>query len=178
MPIARGLALALLLAAVGCEPGGASKPRVEPKREQPKAPAAPTEPGKKLYGSPLSNTAPADLAEVLKEPERFTGKKLVLTGHVRSNCTRKGCWMELAPSKDPATPACRVTFHGYGFFVPMDSAGSDARVEGELKVVRVSAAHAQHLEEEGGRVADKAADGTAREVHLVASGVELFRRGG
>ena len=97
---------------------------------------------------------------------------------MRRACTRMGCWMELAASKDPATPACRVTFHGQGFFVPKDSAGSDARVEGRIEVVRVSASHAAHLEEEGARVADKGEDGSAREVHLVASGVELFGRGG
>ncbi|HEX6275158.1 MAG TPA: DUF4920 domain-containing protein [Polyangiaceae bacterium] len=178
MVVARILAVGCFFVAAGCEAGGAPRQRAEPAREEPRAVPSAASPEKKLYGSALSSTAATDLAEVLKDPERFSGKRLVLNGHVRSNCTRKGCWMELAPSKDPSTPACRVTFHGYGFFVPKDSAGSDARVEGELKVVRVSAAHAAHLEEEGGRVADKAADGTAREVHLVASGVELFRRGG
>jgi hypothetical protein len=115
---------------------------------------------------------------VLREPERFAGKNVVVSGHVRSACSRMGCWMELASGSDPATPACRVTLHGSGFFVPKDSAGSEARVEGKLKVVTVSAGHAAHLEEEGAKVAGKADDGSAREVQLVASGVELERRGG
>jgi hypothetical protein len=172
------LAVVLALGILGCEAGGKPPERTVAKREAPSAPAPVAAAGKKLYGAPISNGSGAELAEVLKEPERFTGKTLVVSGHVRRACTRMGCWMELAASSDPATPACRVTFHGHGFFVPKDSAGSDARVEGRLEVVRVSAAHAAHLEEEGARVADKSGDGSAREVHLVASGVELYRRGG
>ena len=178
MSIARALAVGIAFAVLACQAGGAPKRRSETTREQPKAAAPAKAPAKNLYGAPISNAAGSELAEVLKDPERFRGQNLVLSGHVRRACTRMGCWMELAASNDPATPACRVTFHGHGFFVPKDSAGSDARVEGRLEVVRVSAAHAQHLEEEGARVADKSDDGSAREVHLVASGVELFRRGG
>ena len=171
------LAAVLALGVVGCEAGGRPRERAAAKREA--VAAAPTgSAGAKLYGAPISSGSAAELADVLKDPERFTGKTLVMSGHVRSACTRMGCWMELAASKDPAAPACRVTFHGHGFFVPKDSAGSDARVEGRVEVVRVSAAHAAHLEEEGARVADKSNDGSAREVHLVASGVELYRRGG
>jgi hypothetical protein len=115
---------------------------------------------------------------VLAEPERFAGKEVVVSGHVRRACSRMGCWIELAAGPDPETPACRVFFHGHGFLVPTDSAGSDARVEGRLEVKTVSPGHAAHLEEEGARVPNKAADGSAREVRLLASGVELFRRGG
>lgn len=177
MPGRALLAVVLVLGGAGCEAGGKPRERAPAKREA--VAAAPTAPaGAKLYGAAISSGSRAELADVLKDPERFTGKTLVVSGHVRSACTRMGCWMELAASSDPATPACRVTFHGHGFFVPKDSAGSDARVEGRVEVVRVSAAHAAHLEEEGARVADKSDDGSAREVHLVASGVELYRRGG
>jgi hypothetical protein len=172
-----GLALVLVVGALGCESGDVAKQRAERPREEPKA-AKPALDGKKLYGAPISNGAAAELADVLKSPERYAGKNLVVSGHVRRACTRMGCWMEIAAGTDPATPACRVFFHGHGFFVPKDSAGSDARVEGRLEVVTVSPAHAAHLEEEGARVPGKGEDGSAREVRLVASGVELYRRGG
>jgi len=163
--------------ALGCEAGGSREKGVEAARQQPKAADEPAQ-AKKSYGAPISSATDENLADVLGDPERFSGKTLVVSGHVRRACTRMGCWMELAAGTDPKTPACRVTFHGHGFFVPTDSAGAEARVEGRLQIVEVSAAHAAHLEEEGARVADKSDDGSAREVHLVASGVELFRRGG
>ena len=172
------LGIVLGLSVLGCRPDGATDDQPEATPEPAPSPVSPAPQGKKLYGAAISKGEAAELSEVLRDPERFRGKNLVLSGHVRRACTRMGCWMELATSKDPATPACRVTFHGQGFFVPKDSAGSDARVEGRIEVVRVSAAHAAHLEEEGARVADKGEDGSAREVQLVASGVELFRRGG
>jgi hypothetical protein len=147
-------------------------------REAEKPAAPPAASGKKLYGAPISVRPSEELTRVLEDPERFAGKELVVSGHVRRACTRMGCWIELAAGSDPATPACRVFFHGHGFFVPKDSAGSEARVQGRLEVKAVSPAHAAHLEEEGGRVPNKAADGSAREVRLLASGVELYRRGG
>jgi hypothetical protein len=176
----RRLVLAVLVAAgaTGCEAGGSQKKSFEAERAQPKAVSSEPAQAKKIYGAPISAAADESLAAVLGEPERFAGKNVVVSGHVRRACTRMGCWMELSAGTDPTTPACRVTFHGHGFFVPRDSAGSEARVEGRLELVKVSPAHAAHLEEEGARVADKDGDGSAREVHLVASGVELYRRGG
>jgi hypothetical protein len=147
-------------------------------RKEPKAVAAPAATGKKLYGAPIAGPPSEELARVLQEPERYAGKEVVVSGHVRRACTRMGCWIELAAGRDPETPACRVFFHGHGFFVPKDSAGSEARVQGRLEVKAVSPGHAAHLEEEGGRVPNKNADGSAREVRLLASGVELYRLGG
>ena len=168
----------MLAGGVGCR-SEASEEAIGAELEAPKVTApAPEVAIKKLYGAPISNRPREELARVLGEPERYAGKELVVSGHVRRACSRMGCWIELASGPDPSTPACRVMFHGHGFFVPTDSTGSDARVEGRLEVKTVSAGHAAHLEEEGARVANKAADGTAREVRLLASGVELFRRGG
>jgi hypothetical protein len=180
--MARAPAAVLLafVSAFGCQAGGPSEERLRPSPPSTPGAEARAKAGdeRKVFGAAISSAPGAELAEVLREPERFSGKNVVVSGHVRRACTRMGCWMELAAGSDPSTPACRVTFHGHGFFVPKDSAGSDARVEGRLEIVKVSAAHAAHLEEEGARVADKGDDGSAREVHLDASGVELFRRGG
>jgi 3-oxoacyl-(acyl-carrier-protein) synthase len=77
--------------------------------------------------------------------------------------------MELAPSEGGA--GMRVTFKDYGFFVPTDSAGAKARVQGTLKVAELSAAQAEHLRAEGGSMSA----GAQREVRLVATGVELRR---
>ena len=172
------LVAGLGMVALGCRAESPPEPSNDEAQEAAKPVAAVRAGEKKVFGTPISSTASDDLATVLREPDRFAGKNVVVSGHVRRACSRMGCWMEIASGSDPSTPACRVTLHGSGFFVPKDSAGSEARVEGKLRVVTVSAGHAAHLEEEGARVAGKAEDGTAREVQLVASGVELERRGG
>ncbi len=84
--------------------------------------------------------------------------------------------MELAESVETNTPGCRVTFKDYGFFVPTNSGGAHAKVEGVVEVEKVAASHVKHLEEEGATFAKKAPDGTAEEVRLVATGVELTHR--
>jgi hypothetical protein len=83
--------------------------------------------------------------------------------------------MELAQDKSPSAPACRVTFKDYGFFVPTDSAGAHATVEGQIAVKRVRSSQVRHYEGEGATFPVKHEDGSADEVRFVATGVELRR---
>jgi hypothetical protein len=160
-----------LVFCLGCRsrpsPGAAS--HNEQTTSSPNAPAA----GWQRYGAALAPAEAVKLENVLGEPDRYKDKTVTVEGNVRRACSRKGCWMEIADGGDPAAPGCRVTFKDYGFFVPTDSAGSQARVQGVVAVETVAAAYVQHLEQEGARFSGKSGDGTAREVRLVASGVEL-----
>ena len=122
------------------------------------SPPGTLKPGEVLArGQPLpKNQVPQKLSAVLSKPE--DGKNVLVEGVVRRACTQMGCWMELGPSEGGA--GVRVTFKDYAFFVPTDSAGAKARVQGTIKV------------------ADEGASMTAgaqREVTLVATGVELRR---
>jgi hypothetical protein len=123
-------------------------------------------------GEPLRGAPAVTLAQLLRAPEAHAGKSVRVEGQVRKACERKGCWMELADG--PQGAGVRVTFKDYGFFVPLDAAGSSARVEGVVQVAELSEARAQHYVSEGATV-PRGADGKAREVQLVASGVELRR---
>jgi hypothetical protein len=127
------------------------------------------------FGAPITAEPHQSLAAVLAEPEAHAGKTVLVEGQVRRACTLKGCWMEIAAAADPAAPGCRVTFKDYGFFVPTDSAGSRVLVQGTVEVKTVTAGDVAHLEGEGATFAAKRPDGSAREVHLVATGVELQR---
>jgi hypothetical protein len=130
--------------------------------------------GPARFGEPVAEGPAVPVSEVLAAPERFADAPVVVEGHVRRVCQRRGCWMELAAAADDDAPHCRVTFKDYGFFVPVDGAGSRARLEGTASVRTVPKGHVEHLASEGGRFAERAEDGTAREVQLVATGVELF----
>lgn len=128
------------------------------------------------FGAPLTRAVEAvELAAVLQKADAYAGKTVLVEGHVRKACSRKGCWMELATAADAEAPGCRVTFKDYGFFVPLDSAGSMARLEGTIEVKTVPKKDVDHLESEGASFANKAADGTALEVKIVANGVEMWR---
>ncbi|HEX4459780.1 MAG TPA: DUF4920 domain-containing protein [Polyangia bacterium] len=112
---------------------------------------------------------------MLKAPEQYRDQAITVEGHVRSACTRRGCWMEVAESADPALPGCRVTFKDYGFFVPTDSQGANAKVQGTFGVNTLPPERVAHLESEGGQFPHKNPDGSVNELRLVATGVELWR---
>jgi hypothetical protein len=130
---------------------------------------------RKTFGAALVTSPAVALADVLKTPDKFADQTVLVEGEVRRACTRKGCWMELGEAADAAAPGCRVTFKDYGFFVPTDSAGSRARVEAKVETKLVKPELVAHLESEGARFPDKSADGSAHEVRLVATGVEMWR---
>ncbi|HEX6086504.1 MAG TPA: DUF4920 domain-containing protein [Thermoanaerobaculia bacterium] len=111
------------------------------------------------------------LAQVVAKPDAYTKTPVVVEGVVKTACERKGCWMQL--TADDA-PGVRVTFKDYAFFVPLDSKGMKARAEGVTVVKTLSKKEADHLEEEGAKLT-RNADGTAKEVSFVASGVELTK---
>ena len=120
------LVCALCTCFLACE----SKPSENATPETP----ANAEPAKntKRYGAALGSAQKAALGTVLAKPDEYANKNVIVEGEVRRACTRKGCWMEIAESVDKAAPGARVTFKDYGFFVPLDSAGSHARVQGTV----------------------------------------------
>ena len=102
--------------------------------------------------------------EIVAKPDAYAKKPVVVEGVVSSVCTNMGCWMELGEM--------HMTFKDYGFFVPTDSKGFNARAEGVAKVRTMSKEEADHLEGEGAKL-HRNADGSAKEVTFIASGVEL-----
>ncbi len=123
--------------------------------------------GEKLKGLPK-----VELAALLKDPSASEGKAVTLEGKVRKACEKKGCWMELA--SEAKGPGVRVTFKDYGFFVPLDAAGSRVKIEGVISLKELSEERVKHYEGEGATIT-RGKDGKAREVQLVASGLELYR---
>ena len=177
-PVAFRLSLVLLLGSlVACETRAREvkpSPPTAAAASSPSSPAA-APAAAKAFGAPISAGPELVLADVLANPDRFRYQTITVGGHVRSACTRRGCWMEIAPSGDAKLPGCRVTFKDYGFFVPTDSAGAQAKVQGTLGVNKLPPERVAHLESEGGQFPQKNADGSVDELRLVATGVELHR---
>jgi hypothetical protein len=163
------LPLLVLALTAACRSGDA--PAEEGAVPPPPAPAGEV----RSFGAPLAPGEVLPLTRVLAAADAFAEQTVTVEGLVRRNCTAKGCWMELAAGDDKALQGCRVTFQDYGFFVPLDSAGSRARVQGRVTTKVVGSREVEHLEGEGATFPSKQPDGTAREVRIVATGVELTR---
>lgn len=159
------------LSFLGCESNPAD-PQAKP---EPSAVETSSSSKTEKFGGAVRAGAAVPVTTVLADPDKFADGAVVVEGTVRQACSVKGCWMELAEGSEKGTQGARVTFKDYGFFVPKDSAGAKARVEGVVAVKTVSARDVAHLEAEGATFAHKYQGGTAREVRIVATGVELNR---
>ena len=121
-------------------------------------------------GAAIGDSPTVDLTSAIAAPEAHLGQSVIVEGKVDKVCQVKGCWLELMPSGE--SRGVRVKFENYGFFVPKDSMGWTARLEGEFVREQLSKRDVDHLVGEGATV-QKQPDGTADQISFVARGVEL-----
>lgn len=126
-------------------------------------------------GTPLSNEAKkVALAKVLAEPDKYKSQNLQVEGVIVRSCKMEGCWLELAP--DAKSKSVRVNMKDHSFFVPLDSAGAKAKVQGTVAVKNLTKAQVDHMiEEDGAKFDNRNADGTVTEISFTATGVELTK---
>ena len=160
-----------LPAAPAAPPQKAAEAAPAPVAPAPAAAPAPARAGTANYGSAFEPGATVALTSLLANPKAYAEQSVTTEGHVQRACSRKGCWMEIGTGDD----SCRVTFKDYGFFVPTDSAGAEARIQGRITTQRIEPARVAHLEQEGAKFKHREADGSATEVQFIASAVQLTR---
>ncbi len=136
------------------------------------ASAAAAQDGVVTRGASIGRSPVVDLADALRSIDTYARQTVILEGAVNKVCEVKGCWLELVP--EGQARGIRVTFKDYAFFVPTDSQGSGARLEGMFETNVFSRKDADHLIAEGVALT-RNPDGTATEISFVAQGVELRR---
>lgn len=154
--------------------GGMKMDGMKKATEQDKTAKIPTD-GYLKRGEPLTGATTVELDKAVADPGKYIGKTVRIEGVIVRSCKSEGCWLELAPSKD--SKSVRVAMKGHSFFVPLDSAGANARMEGQFKVKTIKAEEVKEMTEKDGAKFDKVnADGTVTEVSFEATGVELTRK--
>lgn len=126
--------------------------------------------GEALSGSPM-----ASINSIKNSPESFKDKKVTVEGVIVRSCKSMGCWLEIAETdKDKSM---RVELKNHAFFVPLNSAGARAKVEGIVSVKTISAEKVKHLiEDDGAKFDNINADGSVTQLVFDATGVELTRK--
>ena len=122
------------------------------------------------HGAKIGNSPKLDLAVALEDPSKHLNQKVTVEGNVVNVCQMKGCWLEL--TTDNESHRIRVKFENYGFFVPKDSSGQLARLEGEFVRETPSKRAVDHLIEDGATLTPRE-DGTVDIYSFVARAVEL-----
>jgi len=113
------------------------------------------------FGKPLKGLKATPLSEMLASAK--DGDTVRLEGKAEAVCKNKGCWVTLRDGD----ASVHVTFEGYSFFVPKDSAGKRVALEGKVKVKAPDASDVAHLKSEG------AGASVASRVSVEAYGVEM-----
>ncbi len=93
-----------------------------------------------------------ELLTAYKEMKVGDTLEMKVKAKVNSVCQKKGCWMRLDLGEDTES---FVRFLDYGFFMPMDLAGSEVLVNGKAYVEETSVEDLKHFAEDAGKSQDE-----------------------
>jgi hypothetical protein len=122
------------------------------------------------FGSALTLGDVTGLQDVVRRPQAYADRPVLVRARVYDVCQRKGCWMVLREGDSEV----RVSFKDYGFFVPRDCTGQLAYVEGRVTSEMLGEEDARHYAGESLRDDPAQIEGPQRVVALEATGVRLI----
>lgn len=97
------------------------------------------------YGEEFEYTETVSAGDIAGLMSDSTTNEFVVKGVIEECCQKKGCWMKVATT-DAET--MRVSFKDYGFFVPLDAAGSSMTMKGVASYDTISVDFLKHLAED------------------------------
>ncbi len=123
-----------------------------------------------IYGDTISPEGAIPANELYAMMEGRDSLPLKVEGNINAACQVKGCWMKMDVGNGREM---HITFKDYGFFVPKNSAGKSAILEGYATIDTMDVAYLKHLAEDAGKSEEEIAAITEPEISLtyVASGV-------
>ncbi|MFK8032384.1 MAG: DUF4920 domain-containing protein [Gammaproteobacteria bacterium] len=99
------------------------------------------------FGEPMKKMPSlVGLANVLKEPEKYTQTAFGLEASVKKVCQKKGCFFIAQQGQE----TIRISFKDYGFFVPTDITNRTVTLVGTLTQHEVSPEEAKHFSKDLG----------------------------
>jgi len=133
--------------------------------------------GDKKYGKPLTVDKPTPVADLLANPEQFSGQRVLLEGTITDVCEKMGCWIKLKDGSSASEIQVKVD-DGVIVF-PREGKGMTVRAEGIVSVTELSeeerVSRARHEAEEQGKEFDKSSiTGTATVVRLEGEGAVIL----
>ena len=110
----------------------------------------------KKYGKENTLTEKTNISKILEAPEKYVGKKVLVSGTVVDVCAHRGCWIKLA--SDKPYQDIRVKVKDGEIVFPLTAKGKSALVEGEVTKIELTKEQAmkvkKHQCEEKGKKFD------------------------
>lgn len=86
----------------------------------------------KDYGKALTLSEATPISSILKEPQAYDGKRVLVEGLIIEVCEERGCWIRIA--SDKAFESLRFKVDDGVMTFPQDAKGKTVRAEGVVKV--------------------------------------------
>lgn len=129
-------------------------------------------------GATITKPDPINFASLMGKIQTQDTVKTQLQAKVEGVCQVKGCWMNLVPTDGSSDESIFVKFKDYGFFMPLDLAGSEVIVDGIAYREVTSVDELRHYAEDEGKSAEEIAKITepAEELKFMADGVIILKK--
>ena len=88
--------------------------------------------GQKKYGKKISIKEKTKISDLIKNPEKYDGKKILVEGKIVNVCENRGCWIEIAGEFDFESIKFKVE-DGVIVF-PISAKGKNVLAEGTFSV--------------------------------------------
>lgn len=102
----------------------------------------------KSFGKKINQEGALNAQQLITELGDRKAIPIKVQGTVQEVCQAKGCWMTMELGQDKSM---RITFKDYGFFVPLNSSGKTAVIQGELKKEITTVATLKHYAKDAGK---------------------------
>lgn len=99
------------------------------------------------YGEKINSSGAVAVSEIPTMLASADSVDTKVEGKIAQCCQKKGCWMKMDMGDGEEL---MVTFKDYGFFVPLESGGKTAIIEGRAKKRLVPVMELRHYAEDAG----------------------------
>ncbi len=110
----------------------------------------------KSYGKGITIKNVTKISDIMKNPDQYVGKSVLVKGLVVGVCEMRGCWMDIA--SDKAFQKIQIKVADGEIVFPLSAKGKDALVEGVVEKLVLNkeqtARWLQHKAEEQGKEFD------------------------
>jgi hypothetical protein len=109
-----------------------------------------------IYGTGVELTEKISISEILKNPEEFVGRKVLVEGKIIDVCQHAGCWIDIEGST--SNEMIKIKVKDGEIVFPVEAKGSTALVEGVVYSIELDHEEAieyyEHFAEDAGKEFD------------------------
>jgi hypothetical protein len=132
--------------------------------------------GSSEFGKPLTINQTTSISDILNEPQKYDGKRVLVEGKINGVCEKMGCWVMIQGANDKEPIRFKVQ-DGVIVF-PKSVNGKSARAEGVVSVKTLSAEEQitegqNHASETGGTFDPATVTGPKTRIQIEGEGATV-----